>query len=94
MSVVSEERRAQTPDVVHPLVRTHPFVMPASTGAAVTTKLNLVVQAILKQRDIQERLVTLGADPIFKPVDAAKKYFHEELGKWAQVVKASGAKAE
>jgi len=70
------------------------IMVPAKTSAAITTRLNSEVQAILKDRDIEERLLGLGADPIFKSVDEAKRYFHEELEKWAKVVKASGTKAE
>ena len=70
------------------------IMVPANTGTAITAKLNGEVQAILKDRNIQERLVGLGADPLFKSVDEAKRYFHDELEKWAKVVKASGAKAD
>ena len=68
--------------------------VPAQAGASVTTRLNGEVQRILKQPDTQEQLLGLGAEPMFKPVDEAKKYFHDEIEKWAKVVKASGARAD
>jgi tripartite-type tricarboxylate transporter receptor subunit TctC len=68
--------------------------VPAKTSTSMAAKLNREVQRILKDPDTQERLVGLGADPMFKSVDEAKKYFHDEIEKWAKVVKASGAKAD
>jgi tripartite-type tricarboxylate transporter receptor subunit TctC len=68
--------------------------VPAKTSTSIATKLNLEVQRILKEPGTQEQLVGLGADPLFKSVGEANKYFHDEIEKWAKVVKASGAKAD
>lgn len=68
--------------------------VPAKTSKAVVTKINADVMKILKTRETQEKLLGLGADPIFMSPEQANKYFHTEIDKWAKVVKASGAKAD
>lgn len=68
--------------------------VPAKTPGAVVEKINREVQRILKTPDTKERLVTLGADPMFMSAQDANKFFHSEIAKWAKVVKASGAKAD
>jgi tripartite-type tricarboxylate transporter receptor subunit TctC len=68
--------------------------LPRRTNKAIAAKLNTEVARILKERETQERLVGLGAEPMFKSVAEANRYFHDEIEKWAKVVKASGAKAD
>lgn len=68
--------------------------VPAKTPKAVVTKINAEVAKILKTPETNEKLLGLGADPLFKTPAEANKYFHDEIDKWARVVKASGAKAE
>jgi tripartite-type tricarboxylate transporter receptor subunit TctC len=67
--------------------------VPARTAAATVERINAEVVRILKTPDTQRRLVELGADPLFKTPAEANRYFHQEIEKWAKVVKASGAKA-
>jgi tripartite-type tricarboxylate transporter receptor subunit TctC len=68
--------------------------VPSATPQALVTKINAEVARIIKTPDTQERLVGLGAEPIFLPAAEANRYFHAEIDKWARVVKASGAKAD
>ena len=67
---------------------------PSKTPPAVVEKINREVQRILKLPDTKERLVTMGADPMFMSAADANRFFHSEIEKWAKVVKASGAKVE
>ncbi|MGQ0751175.1 MAG: tripartite tricarboxylate transporter substrate binding protein [Betaproteobacteria bacterium] len=69
-------------------------MVPAKTPAAVVEKINREVQRILKTPKTQEQLKAQGADPMFKSAREANAFFHEEIAKWAQVIKVSGAKAE
>lgn len=67
---------------------------PARTPRAIVVKINSEVIRILKTPPTQKRLVELGADPMFKTPEEANRYFHQEIDKWAKVVKASGAKSD
>jgi tripartite-type tricarboxylate transporter receptor subunit TctC len=69
-------------------------MVPAKTPAAVVERINREVQRILKTPKTQEQLKSQGADPMFKPAREANAFFHEEIAKWAKVIKASGAKAD
>jgi tripartite-type tricarboxylate transporter receptor subunit TctC len=69
-------------------------MVPAKTPAAVVERINSEVQRILKTPKTQEQLKSQGADPMFKPAREANAFFHEEIAKWAKVIKASGAKAD
>ena len=69
-------------------------MMPAKTPSAIVEKVNSEVQRILKTAKTQEQLKSQGADPMFKSAREANAFFHEEIEKWAKVIKASGAKAE
>jgi len=67
---------------------------PANTPRAVIDKLNAEVVRVFKLPDIQERLKTLGLDPVLSSPDELARYQAVEIAKWAKVVKESGAKAE
>jgi tripartite-type tricarboxylate transporter receptor subunit TctC len=69
-------------------------MVPAKTPGAVAEKINREVQRILKTPKMQEQLKAQGADPMFKSAREANAFFHEEIAKWAKVIKASGAKAD
>ena len=43
---------------------------------------------------VQERLKTLGLDPVLSTPEKLARYQTVEITKWAKVVKESGAKAE
>jgi tripartite-type tricarboxylate transporter receptor subunit TctC len=67
---------------------------PANTPRAVIDKLNAEVLRVFKLPDVQERLKTLGLDPVLSSPDELARYQATEIAKWAKVVKESGAKAE
>jgi tripartite-type tricarboxylate transporter receptor subunit TctC len=67
---------------------------PAGTPRDIVTKLNAEMQRIYKLPDVQEKLKTLGLDPVLSSPEELAKYQAAEIAKWAKVVKESGAKAE
>ena len=64
---------------------------PAGTPNAVINKLHSEITVALKAPDILQRLSTLGAEPSGKGPEEFARYVREEINKWAEVVKASGA---
>ena len=67
---------------------------PAGLPAALRTRLNGDVVAILGDADLKERLAGLGAEPGPMPADEFGRFVQSEIAKWAKVVKASGASAD
>ncbi len=67
---------------------------PANTPRAVIDKLNAEVVRVFKLPEIQERLKTIGLDPVLSSPDELARYQAVEIAKWAKVVKESGARAE
>ena len=67
---------------------------PANTPRAVIDKLNAEVVRVFKLPEIQERLKTIGLDPVLSSPDELARYQAVEIAKWAKVVKESGAKAK
>lgn len=67
---------------------------PARLPPAIVDKLNAEVRKALQAKDVQERLLELGAVPT--PMTAAEygSFVQAEIKKWAPVVQASGAKPE
>ena len=67
---------------------------PAGTSRDVVARLHGEMQRIYKLPDVQDRLKTLGLDPVLGTAEELAKYQAAEITKWAKVVKESGAKAE
>jgi tripartite-type tricarboxylate transporter receptor subunit TctC len=63
----------------------------AGTPAAIITKLNTEVSAVLKSSDIADRLAALGAQAAPSTPDHLGRLTRDEIARWAVVVKASGA---
>lgn len=68
--------------------------VPAGTPKDVIAKINGEVGKILAMPDIVEKLALLGAEPAPSTPEFMTAYVKSEVGKWAKVVKASGAKAD
>ena len=67
---------------------------PANTPRAVIDKLHAEVVRVFKLPETQERLKTIGLDPVLSTPDELARYQAVEITKWAKVVKESGARAE
>lgn len=70
------------------------FFAPARTPAAVISRLNADIVAVLRMPEVNKRLVALGADVSPNSSEEFGRFVRDEIQKWAKVVKASGAKAE
>jgi len=69
-------------------------IAPAGTPGPIVAKLNAALREALKSAEVNDRIVTEGAEPLATtPEDYAADIDREET-KWSAVVKKSGAKAE
>jgi len=68
------------------------FLAPAGTPKAIVDKLNREINAILKMPDIQARLLKNAAQSYDWTPEQFTKFANEELERYKEVVRASGAK--
>jgi tripartite-type tricarboxylate transporter receptor subunit TctC len=66
------------------------FFAPAKTPDAVVAKLNAEINQILKEPEAQQRLKTIGFDPIFKTHVEAADEFKSDVANWGKMVRAIG----
>jgi len=67
---------------------------PTGTPAGIVEKLNKEVNAILAEKDIQEKLAGMVATPGGGTPEELRQHVASEIAKYADVVKASGATAD
>jgi tripartite-type tricarboxylate transporter receptor subunit TctC len=67
---------------------------PKGTPQPVVDKLSAEVQRILKLPEVREKLAALGAEPVGSTQAEFAVHVKKEIGKWAKVVKTSGAKVD
>jgi tripartite-type tricarboxylate transporter receptor subunit TctC len=67
---------------------------PKATPADVVEKLNKAINAALADAQFAKRLTDLGGAPMPLSIGQFSEFIETETGKWAKVVKFSGAKAE
>ena len=67
---------------------------PAGTPPEIVGKLNAETVRILNSREMKERLLALGAEPVGNRPDEFAAFVKLEIQKYAKVIKASGAKAD
>jgi tripartite-type tricarboxylate transporter receptor subunit TctC len=67
---------------------------PANTPREIIARLNAEVQRIYRLPDVQERLKTLGLDPVLSTPEELGRYQQSEIAKWSKVIKESGAKVD
>src|SRR5215475_9390213 len=70
------------------------FFAPAKTPDAVVAKLNVEINAILKEPEVQQKLATIGFDPIIKTTAEAADYFSSEVANWGKMTRAIGFSAD
>lgn len=72
----------------------HGLVAPAGTPKAVIDTLHKAFTTALNDREIQKQLFNMGVEVETSTPEAFGAYITSEIPKWAEVVKASGAKVE
>jgi tripartite-type tricarboxylate transporter receptor subunit TctC len=103
LAVSSARRIAQLPDVPtlnelgYPGMEDYTWVglfAPAATPRDVAQKLNAIVVQSMQADDLKQRLDALAFEATAAPLAQTADYVRAEVSKWAQVVKATGARAE
>ena len=51
-----------------------------------------LVDAVRNDKDIRERMITLGVEPVGEPSDKAEAFFDAELARWKDVIDRAGIK--
>jgi tripartite-type tricarboxylate transporter receptor subunit TctC len=69
------------------------YFVPAGTPAEAITKLNAEMNRALKLQDVREKLASVGAEVVGTSPQELEKFVQVESDKFAQLIKASGAKA-
>ncbi|HLA01927.1 MAG TPA: tripartite tricarboxylate transporter substrate binding protein [Aestuariivirga sp.] len=67
---------------------------PAGLPTDILKKLNQDIAAVLAAPDLVKRLASLGADPAPLSPEDFRTFVHDEIAKWAKVVKESGARVD
>jgi tripartite-type tricarboxylate transporter receptor subunit TctC len=70
------------------------ILAPAGTPAAVINRLNTEIVRVVQLPDMKERWAALGAEPSHSAPEQFAAFLKKDLGKWAKVVRDSGAKID
>lgn len=99
IAMASEKRIAVTPDVPtfaeggftnFTAASWVGFFVPAKTPPDAIAKLHDAIDAIVKEPDIQQRLASLGLDPVTGTQGEAQAMFNAEVAKWGKMVTTLG----
>jgi len=69
-------------------------VVPAGTSPEIVARLNAEVNKALQSADLRARLAAGGSEPLGGTAEQYAAYIRSELGRWAKVVRDSGAKLD
>jgi tripartite-type tricarboxylate transporter receptor subunit TctC len=61
---------------------------PANTSPEIVGKLNATIEEVMKDPQLQQKLTSIGFDPINGSQAQAESYFRAEVEKWGKMVKA------
>ena len=70
------------------------LLAPAGTPAGVVKRLNDEIQRQLRDRDVRDRLTSMGFEPYGNTPEQFLEYIKADIAKWGKVVRESGAKAD
>ena len=103
LAVTSASRNQALPDIPtvgeagikgFDVVGFYGFLAPAGTPKDVVQTLSKAFEQVLNSPDVRNRMISQGADPAFMGTEEFTKFLTQETPKWAQAVKASGAKLD
>jgi tripartite-type tricarboxylate transporter receptor subunit TctC len=66
------------------------FFAPAKTPDAVVEKLNVEINAVMKEQDSLDKIAKAGFDPLVKSVAESNAYYKSEVESWGKMVNAIG----
>ncbi len=98
LAVTSAKRNPALPDVPtvaesgvagYDMINWYGAVVPARTPAAAISRLNADINKALLLPDVQQRLASLGADPLGGSADGFGAYIKSEIAKYTKVVRDS-----
>lgn len=70
------------------------FLAPAGLPKEVTAKLSEAFRQVMTSPEVRNRMVAQGADPAFMGSEEFARFLEAEMPRWAQAVKASGARMD
>ncbi len=102
LAVTSSKRLAQLPDVPTVSEMIPGFLTgswqgvmaPAGTPKPIIDKLSAEMAKIVEMPEIQEKLATLGAEPLTNSPEEFGAWVHEQVASWRKVVDDAGIKVE
>jgi tripartite-type tricarboxylate transporter receptor subunit TctC len=103
IAVTSARRSAVLPDVPtvaesgmpgYESTTWYGFLGPAGLPKDIVAKLNGAIVAAVGTKEMRERYLALGSEPETSTPEEFAAYLKKDIGSWAKVVKAAGAKAE
>ena len=62
------------------------LLAPAGTPKAILEKLNKEMKAAVEDPQVKKGFETAGADPMWMPLDQVKKWHHEEIAKYRDII--------
>jgi tripartite-type tricarboxylate transporter receptor subunit TctC len=68
--------------------------LPAKAPETLVTRLNTEIVRIISLPDVRNRIIELGGEPVGNSPSAFDAFQKAEMTRWAQVIKASGAKVD
>jgi len=102
LAVTAPKRVAALPDIPamaealpgFEIVGWYGVIGPAKLPKPLVTRLHDEFVKVLKQRDIHERILDVGGEPVGSSPEDFRKYMLADVAKWAKIVKESGAKLD
>jgi tripartite-type tricarboxylate transporter receptor subunit TctC len=70
------------------------MVAPSGTPVAVVNKLNAEIVQMMKAKDVQQQLDTMGTQAMLQSPKELGGFIESEMAKWKEAIKVSGAKIE